>query len=289
LLLAIPTAGVMVRLFIIQHDCGHGSFFRSRRANDTLGFFLGILTMSPYQYWRRQHAIHHATSGNLDERGVGDVSTLTVKEYQALPVGKRLAYRLYRNSFILFFLGPVYVFILKHRFPFDVPRTWKKEWVSVFTTNLALAAVFVVMALTIGFQRFLMIQLPVTLIAATAGVWLFYVQHQFENTYWKRGADWDFFEACIQGSSFYDLPRILHWFTGNIGFHHVHHLASLIPNYRLKQCMRDNPELQEVQHLSLRQSLKCARLKLWDEETAKLIRFRDLRPARSRAGSAPAA
>ncbi|MFQ5720285.1 MAG: fatty acid desaturase [Acidobacteriota bacterium] len=278
LLLAIPTAGVMVRFFIIQHDCGHGSFFRRRAADNSLGFILGILTLTPYHYWRRKHAIHHATSGNLDRRGSGDVTTLTVREYRALSAGKCLAYRLYRSSLSLLLVGPVYLFILKHRFPFDAPRAWRKEWAGVLITNLALGALFVLMGTLFGFPRFLMVQLPITLLAATAGVWLFYVQHQFEETYWERKADWHFHMACVEGSSFYDLPRILHWFTGNIGFHHLHHLSSLIPNYRLQRCMRDNPELQDVGRLSFWQSIRCARVKLWDEDQGKLIGFREMKP-----------
>ncbi|MFQ5766696.1 MAG: fatty acid desaturase, partial [Acidobacteriota bacterium] len=185
LLMAIPAAGVMVRLFIIQHDCGHGSFFRWRVANDAVGFLLGIVTLTPYHYWRRTHALHHAGSGNLDRRGFGDVSTLTVREYRALPLRKRLGYRLYRNSLILLLVGPVYLFILKHRFPFDARRAWKKEWVSVLSTNLALIVLITLMGNIIGFPHFLMVQLPITLIAGTVGVWLFYVQHQFEETYWQ--------------------------------------------------------------------------------------------------------
>ena len=278
LLLAVPTAGMMVRLFIIQHDCGHGSFFRSRAANDALGFLVGIVTLTPYHYWRRTHAIHHATSGNLDRRQYGDVSTLTVQEYRALPFRRRLAYRLYRNPLTLLVIGPVYQFIFKHRFPFDAPRAWKKEWTSVMLTNLALVTLVAVMGNMIGFSRFLMVQAPITLLAGAAGVWLFYVQHQFEETYGEREADWNFYRACLEGSSFYDLPTTLHWFTGNIGFHHVHHLSSLIPNYRLRQCMRENPELQDARRLTLRQSLGCARLKLWDEAERKLVGFRDLQP-----------
>lgn len=278
LLLAIPTAGMLVRLFIIQHDCGHGSFFRSRTANDVLGFFLGIVTLTPYHYWRHTHAIHHATSGNLDRRQFGDVSTLTVNEYRELSFTRRLAYRFYRNTFTLLVIGPVYQFIFKHRLPFDAPRAWKKEWTSVMLTNLALVALILVMGNTLGFGRFLMVQAPITMLSGAAGMWLFYVQHQFEETYWAREQDWNFYRACIEGSSFYDLPAILHWFTGNIGFHHVHHLASVIPNYRLEQCMRENPELQAARRLTLWQSRKCARLKLWDEEAGKLVGFRELKP-----------
>jgi len=277
LLLAIPAAGLLVRLFIIQHDCGHGSFFPSRRANNALGFLLGVVTLTPYHYWRRTHAIHHATSGNLDRRELGQVTTLTVREYLALPRWRRLLYRLYRNPLVLLVVGPAYQFLVKHRLPFDAPRSWRKEWTSILWTNLALAAVLAVISQTVGLSRFLMVALPVLLIAGAVGVWLFYVQHQFEDTYWEGPERWDFHAAGIEGSSFYDLPAIAHWFTGNIGYHHIHHLSSLIPNYRLRECMEKTPELQHVTRLTLRQSLRCLRLKLWDEEGRKLVGFRHLR------------
>jgi len=271
LLLAVPAAGFLVRLFIIQHDCGHGSFFRSRTANNTLGFVLGIATLTPYAYWRKTHAIHHATSANLDHRGLGDIKTLTVKEYFALTPWKRFRYRLYRNPLILFVLGPLWEFVLRHRFPLGTPRSWRREWASVLWTNLAILAVVVTMWKTIGIPAFLAVQLPLTLLAGTAGVWLFYIQHQFEDTYWEHDDAWSFHAAGLEGSSYYDLPGILHWFTGNIGVHHVHHLSSRIPNYRLRQCLRENPELQQVTRLTLWESVKCARLKLWDEERRKLV------------------
>ena len=276
LLLAVPAAGFLVRIFIIQHDCGHGAFFRSRTANDTLGFLLGVFTLTPYAYWRKTHAIHHKTSGNLDYRGLGDVTTLTVKEYVALSRWKRFRYRLYRNPLVLFGVGPVYEFILRHRFPITVPRSWRREWASVFWTNLAILAIVSMMWKTIGIKAFLAVQLPITLLAGTAGVWLFYIQHQFEDTHWEKDDAWSFHVAGLEGSSYYDLPRVLHWFTGNIGVHHIHHLSSRIPNYRLQQCLRENPELQQVTRLTLRRSLKCARLKLWDEERRKLVGFHHL-------------
>jgi omega-6 fatty acid desaturase (delta-12 desaturase) len=277
LVLAIPAAGFLIRLFIIQHDCGHGSFFRSRVANDTLGFVLGVLTLTPYGYWRRTHAIHHATSGNLDQRDIGDVTTLTVREYLGLSLWKRLRYRLYRNPLFLFGIGPVYLFVLRHRFPPNLPRTWRRGWASVFMTNLVILVVIVGMWRAVGFQAFLMVQLPITVIAATAGVWLFYIQHQFEDTYWEKSDTWSFYAAGLHGSSFLDLPRILHWFTGNIGVHHVHHVCSRIPNYRLLECLRENPELKQVTHLTLWKSLNCIRLKLWDEDGRRLVGFRHLR------------
>jgi omega-6 fatty acid desaturase (delta-12 desaturase) len=247
-----------------------------------LGFVLGVLTLTPYAYWRKTHAIHHATSGNLDHRGFGDVTTLTVKEYLALTRWRRLRYRLYRSPLVLFGLGPVYEFILRHRFPVPLSRSWRREWASVFWTNLAILAVVAMMWKTIGIQAFLAVQLPITLLAGSAGVWLFYIQHQFEDTYWEKDDAWDFHEAGLEGSSYYDLPGILHWFTGNIGVHHVHHLSSRIPNYRLRQCLRENPELQQVTRLTLWGSLKCARLKLWDEERRRLVDFRHLGSIRAK-------
>ncbi len=282
LVLAVPTAGLLVRLFIIQHDCGHGSFFRSPRANHALGFVLGVVTFTPYRYWRRTHAIHHATSGNLDRRELGDVRTLTVGEYREAGPWRRLSYRLYRHPVVLLVLGPAWQFLIKHRLPFDAPRAWKAEWASVLWTNLALAAIVVTLAATIGFGPFLLVWAPIFVLSGAAGVWLFYIQHQFEDTYWERQKNWDFHLAGIQGSSFYDLPAIAHWFTGNIGYHHVHHLSSKIPNYNLRRCMTEVPDLQHVTRLTFRESLSCLHLTLWDEAGGRLIGFRDLRNAATR-------
>jgi omega-6 fatty acid desaturase (delta-12 desaturase) len=277
LLLAVPTAGMFIRLFILQHDCGHNAFFPSRRANDVLGAVLGVVTLFPYGYWRRTHAIHHATNGNLDQRELGDVRTLTVREYEALPPMQRFAYRLYRHPLVLFGLGPLYQFVIKHRFPFDIPFAWRREWASVLWTNLALVAVGAVLWATVGWQAVLLVHLPVVLFAGSLGVWLFYVQHQFNDTYWEREEAWDFHLAGAHGSSFYDLPRWLHWVTGNIGFHHLHHLDSRVPNYNLQRAYYENPALQKVTRLTLRSSLGCARLRLWDEERRLLVPFSDLR------------
>jgi omega-6 fatty acid desaturase (delta-12 desaturase) len=277
LILAIPAAGFVVRLFMIQHDCGHGSFFRSRQANDMVGRAIGVLTLTPYGYWRRTHAIHHATSGNLDGRGKGDVPVLTVAEYLGLPRWRRVAYRLARNPLILLSLGPIYIFLLKHRLPVEMMDGGKEVWISAMSTNLAIAGVVVGMSMLVGLQMFLLIQIPIALLASSIGVWLFYVQHQFEDTYWARQENWKFHAGAMHGSTHYDLPGPLRWFTANIGVHHVHHLASRIPSYRLSEVLKDHPQLRDVGRLTLRQSLACFRLALWDEEKQRLVRFRDAR------------
>jgi acyl-lipid omega-6 desaturase (Delta-12 desaturase) len=221
--LAIVAAGFLLRIFIIQHDCGHRAFFRSKRANDAIGFICGILTLTPYQHWRKAHALHHARAGNLDRRFshlVSDSLTLTVKEYRELPRWRKLKYRFYRHPLILFGLGPLIYFILMHRFPYGMPWSWKQEWLSVLWTNLALLAVAVLIGLLLGFKELVLIQLPTFYLAAIAGLWIFYIQHQFEDTYWVSHEEWDYVRAAMQGSSYYKLPRILRWFTGNIGFHH---------------------------------------------------------------------
>ena len=252
LALAVPTSFFSIRLFIFQHDCGHGSFFPSRRANNLVGAVLGVVTWIPYRYWKKTHAIHHATAGNLDRREFGDIDTLTVREYLARPWWKRFLYRCYRGPIVMFIIGPFFQFVLKHRFPLDAPFKWKTEWASVFWNNLALAAICVVAWRTIGLGTFFAIQLPITILAGAIGIWLFYVQHQFEDTYWEGKEDWDFNLAGLQGSSFYDLPPLLHWLTGNIGYHHIHHLNPRVPNYRLAACHAATPSLQEAKHISFR-------------------------------------
>jgi omega-6 fatty acid desaturase (delta-12 desaturase) len=240
---------------------------------------IGVLTLTPYDYWRRTHAVHHASSGNLDRRGTGDVTTLTVAEYLRLPRWRRLGYRLLRNPLILLALGPIYIFLLKHRLPVELMDGGKEVWISAMATNAAIAAIVVGMGALIGVQNFLVVQLPITLLASSIGMWLFYVQHQFEDTYWDRQKDWSFHAGAMEGSTFFDLPAPLRWFTANIGVHHVHHLASRIPCYRLSEVLRDHPRLREVSRLTLRESFRCFRLALWDEKQRRLVSFRELRGA----------
>jgi acyl-lipid omega-6 desaturase (Delta-12 desaturase) len=280
LLLAIPTAGFLVRLFMIQHDCGHGSFFRHRSANDWVGRVIGVLTLTPYDFWRHTHGIHHATSGNLDRRGIGDVDTLTVREYLALPRWRRLAYRLYRNPVVMFGVGPIYLFILRHRLPLGLMREGWTPWISTMATNGAIALIVGGMMWWIGVWPFLLLHLPIALIAGAIGVWLFYVQHQFEHTVWSDNGNWNLPSAALHGSSHYDLPVVLRWFTANIGVHHIHHLCSRIPFYRLPLALRQHPDLANVGRLTLWQSLACVRLVLWDETARRLITFRELRSSR---------
>jgi acyl-lipid omega-6 desaturase (Delta-12 desaturase) len=275
LAIAVPAAVTLVRLFIIQHDCGHGAFFESRLANHLVGSFLGVLTLTPFAYWRKLHALHHATSGNLDKRGFGNIRTLTVREYLALGRWSRLRYRLYRNPVMVFIIGPACQFFILHRLPTNLHRTARRERSSVFATNIALIVAFAVLVKVVGFERLLLVVVPIDWIAASIGVWLFYVQHQFEETYWEPDAKWSFEAAGLAGSSYYDLPAFLHWCTGNIGFHHIHHLCPRIPNYHLKNCLNAHPELAGATRLTLVESLRCIRLKLWDEDHGKLVALPD--------------
>ena len=275
LLLSVPTAAFLVRLFMIQHDCGHRSFFRSPRFNDLLGHLIGVLTLTPHGYWRRAHNIHHATSGNLEKRGIGEVSVLTVREYVALSRWRRLAYRLYRHPVAFLIIGPLYLFVLKHRLPLDLLRRYPAALISVMATNVAIVGLMAALALWLGLTEALMVQAPIIFLSAVAGIWLFYVQHQFEQAYWRTDDGWDFHEAAVHGSSYYDLPQPFRWLTADIGIHHIHHLSSRIPNYRLHECLADNAELRDTGRLSLRDSLRCARLALWDEDSRRLISFRD--------------
>jgi acyl-lipid omega-6 desaturase (Delta-12 desaturase) len=288
LLLAVPTAGFLVRLFMIQHDCGHGAFFRHRLANDWVGRVIGVLTLTPYDFWRRTHAVHHASSGNLDRRGMGDVDTLTVNEYLLLSRLGRLRYRLYRHPLVMFGFGPAYLFVLQQRLPIGLMRDGWQPWLSAMATNLGILLVAALTIWGVGIGPFLLVQVPVILIGASLGVWLFYVQHQFEHTFWAEDKAWNIHEAALHGSSHYDLPVVLRWFTANIGMHHVHHLCSRIPFYRLPAALRHHPDLAKIGRLTLGQSISCVRLVLWDEAGRRLISFRELRMLR-RAGPAAAA
>jgi omega-6 fatty acid desaturase (delta-12 desaturase) len=275
LALSLPAAGLFIRTFIIMHDCGHGSFLPSRTWNDVVGFITGVLTSTPYAHWRREHAIHHATSGHLDERGTGDVTTLTVKEYLSASRWRRIYYRVYRNPLTLLIVGPIVLFI-KHRWP-TRSIAGAREVFNVHATNIAMAAIAATLALLIGVRELVMIWAPVFLLAGSIGVLLFYVQHQFEDAYWRAAPEWDYATAAVMGSSYFRLPRVLQWFTGNIGFHHVHHLSPRIPNYSLERCHRENPTFQRVTTLTLKESFRTLRLKLWDEENGRMVGWRELR------------
>ena len=271
LLLAVPTAGFLMRLFLIQHDCVHRSFLPSGRANDILGCVIGLVTLTPHYAWRRLHLLHHATSGNLDRRGHGDIDILTVTEYLRLSPRRRFLYRLYRHPLVLFGIGPILHFVIKQRFCVSEVERSGPERASVYATNAGLLTLFTVLWFTIGIRPVLLVHLPVMLLASSAGVWLFYVQHQFEQAYWETGDGWDYVAAAMQGSSYYALPRPLQWLTCHIGLHHIHHLSPSVPNYRLQECLDENPELQRANRLTLRQSLRCASLKLWDEDLKMLV------------------
>ena len=278
--LAAITGALMVRAFIIFHDCGHGSFFRSRIANQATGFFAGMLTFTPFSCWRWQHAKHHATSGDLDRRGTGDVWTMTVPEYLEASRVQRFAYRLVRNPLFLFVIAPLYLFLVRQRF---VPRGARgRERRSVWVMNLALAGMVVAMSWWMGLVPYLVLQGIAIAVAGTGGVWLFYVQHQFEGTWWERGEEWDYTAAALWGSSYYRLPRLLRWFSGNIGYHHIHHLSPRIPNYHLARCHRSARIFAAVEPITLFGSLKSMRLHLWDERLRRLVTFAHLR--RERAG-----
>lgn len=278
LVLTVPAAFFLVRLFLIQHDCGHGALFKKRLTNDWIGRAMGVLTLTPYDAWKRSHAIHHASSGNLDERGVGDINTLTVREYRALSPLRRLGYRIYRNPFVMFAVGPMLLFVVQHRFPVSMLRgaDWR-SWASVIGTNVALVALGGLVIWLVGWKAFLAVQLPIVAIGSSVGVWLFYIQHQFEDTFWAEDREWNVHEAALHGSSHYDLPGFLPWLTANIGVHHVHHLYSRIPYYRLPQVLRDFPELANVHRITLWESFKCVKLRLWDEKEHRLISFAEER------------
>ncbi|MCF6371171.1 fatty acid desaturase [Rhizobium halophilum] len=275
MILVVPAAGFLLRLFMLQHDCGHGSFFGRRRWDDWTGRAIGVLTLTPYDYWRRAHAEHHASAGNLDERGVGDITTLTVGEYQALTSRGKLRYRLYRHPLVMFGIGPAFLFLFKQRLPFGMMRSGVLPWLSTMATNIAVAVLAALLIWAIGLTPFLLVHLPIVLLAGSAGVWLFYVQHQFEDTHWSKPPEWSFPHAAMHGASHYDLPRPLRWITGNIGMHHVHHLSSKVPFYRLPEVLRDHPELAELGRIGLRESFACVKLILWDESSQRLISLQE--------------
>ena len=277
LLWALPTAGLMVRLFIIQHDCGHGAMFSSRRANNWIGRMLGALTMTPYDMWKHSHALHHASSGHLDKRGIGDITTLTVREYLALGRVRRLLYRAYRHPVVMFGVGPAYHFILQQRLPVGAMSSGLMPWASTMLTNAGILALSALLVWYLGWERFVALHLPVVWLGASIGVWLFYVQHQFEETSWERDPDWTHASSALDGSSYYDLPRPLMWITGNIGIHHIHHLCSRIPFYRLTEALQACPELKTQGRITLGRSLACVRLTLWDEDQKRLVPFKALR------------
>lgn len=270
--ISVCNAAFLLRLFVIQHDCGHSAFLKNRVLSDWLGRAIGVVTLTPYDVWRRSHAMHHSASGNLGRRGMGDVHTLTVAEYQGMTPVKRLLYRLYRHPLVLFGLGPGYLFFLQNRLPLGLTGQ-AKYWVSSMGTNAVILIVLAVIFHFGGALPILLIFVPSTLLAATAGVWLFYVQHQFENTHWETDPDWDLHDAALHGSSYYVLPKVLQWVSGNIGIHHVHHLYSRIPFYRLPEVLRDHAVLETSNRMTIRQSIESAKLHLWDEKTKKLVPF----------------
>ncbi len=290
LFLTIPAAGLLTRLFIFQHDCGHGSFFNSKKANDWTGRFLGLLTVTPYDFWRRAHNKHHATSGDLDRRSIGGIDTVTVREYQALSKWQQLMYRTYRNPLVLLIFGtPFYVLVLQ-RLPLNQATNFYENyqtlpkssiWKSIMLMNASIVIVYSALASVIGLGPLLAVYLPILVVTSWIGGWLFYIQHQFEDTYWEKNDNWNIQEAALLGSSYYALPKILQWFTGNIGLHHIHHLCSKIPNYKLQECMDAKPELETINKLTLHQSLDCVHLKLWDEQKEQMISFGQIKNTES--------
>jgi omega-6 fatty acid desaturase (delta-12 desaturase) len=276
--LAVLAGALLVRVFIIFHDCGHGSFFASRGANDTVGFICGMLTFTPYHHWRWEHSLHHASSGDLDRRGVGDIWTMTVREYLGASRWRRLAYRLARNPVVLFLIAPAPLFLIRERFPSAKAR--KQERRAVWFMDAAIAVMVASLVWLFGWKPYLLIQLTISVVGGAFGVWLFYVQHQFDEVYWERGEEWDYTSAALRGSSFYRLPKVLQWFSGNIGFHHIHHLSPRIPNYNLERCHRSHPIFQEVRPLTFMRSLKSIHLNLWDERDHKLVSFREVKRRR---------
>lgn len=276
--LIMVSAGFLVRLFIIFHDCGHGSFFSSKVLSETIGYIFGILTFTPYHRWHHSHLVHHRTVGNLDKRGMGDVWTLTVDEYLALPKRKQLAYRIFRNAIVMFAFGAPLLFLVGNRF--TKKNFTRKDKISVYATNAGIAILATTLCFTIGWKAYLLIQIPVMYLASIGGVYLFYLQHQFDGTHWYTEQDWDFKTVALHGSSYYKLPKVLQWFSGNIGFHHIHHLSSKIPNYRLEKCHAENELFSNIKPIPFLKGFSYINLKLWDSKAGKLIRFKDLKMAR---------
>ncbi|OMF74329.1 fatty acid desaturase [Paenibacillus glucanolyticus] len=273
--IAVIASGFVVRTFIIFHDCTHGSFFKNRRANRILGTITGVITLCPYEQWKNTHAIHHATSSNLDKRGIGDMWVLTVEEYGAASFWQRLYYRVYRNPIVMFGLGPIAIFLVSYRFNRKGAR--RKEKISNYITNISIVALYALLCWAIGWQAFLLVQAPIFMVSGMLGIWLFYVQHQFEETYYEHDEEWSYINAAVEGSSYYKLPKVLQWITGNIGFHHVHHLSPKVPNYNLEKAHEAAPPLQKATTITLKTSLKSIRFRLWDEEKKLFVTFKDAR------------
>ncbi|PAQ15459.1 fatty acid desaturase [Bacillaceae bacterium SAOS 7] len=275
LVFATLGAFLMTRVFIIFHDCTHNSFFKNRKANQIVGTITGILTFFPFYQWQHSHSVHHATSGNLDKRGTGDIWMLTVDEYLEAPLWRRIAYRLYRNPIVMFGIGPTYVFLITNRFNRKGAR--KKERLNVYFTNVAIVSIIALLCWTIGWKAFLLVEVPIFLIAGAVGVWLFYVQHTFEDSYFEEDQHWDYVKAAVEGSSFYKLPKPLQWLTGNIGFHHVHHLSPRVPNYKLEEAHNQTKPLQNVPTVTLATSLTSLKFRLWDDKNDQFIGFKELK------------
>lgn len=274
--LSIIASGFVIRIFIIFHDCCHQSFFKSRKVNDLVGTITGVITLFPYEKWKRSHSIHHATSGNLNKRGTGDIWILTVEEYVAAPAWRRLQYRLYRNPLVMFGLGPFYLFLITNRF--NRKGANRKERMNTYVTNASILLLYTVLCVMIGWQAFLMIQLPILFVSGMLGIWLFYVQHQYEDSYFENEEKWDYVKAAIDGSSYYQLPKLLQWVSGNIGFHHVHHLSPKVPNYYLEEVHESIPSLQKATTITIRSSLKALRFRLWDEANKSFVSFQEIKP-----------
>jgi omega-6 fatty acid desaturase (delta-12 desaturase) len=272
---SVIAAGFLTRIFIIFHDCTHHSFFKNRRINRAVGTFMGVLTLFPFDKWGYEHSVHHATSGNLDKRGTGDIWTLTVDEYLAAPTKLRLAYRFYRNPLVMFVLGPIFVFLLKNRFNRKTAK--KKERMNTYLTNVIIVALIVLLSLAIGWQSFLLVQGTIFMVAGAAGIWLFYIQHTFEDSYFEEDKEWEYVRAAVEGSSFYKLPKVLQWLTGNIGFHHVHHLSPRVPNYKLEEAHNNTLPLQNVPTITLGTSLQSLRFRLWDENNKNFVSFKEVK------------